>query len=133
MERIARDTVLVTQPDSALLTAMVECDSLGRAHLFELQQLRGQRTQLLSQLQQTPRGTTLQVKAYAPPETLYVERVVEREIQARTHERASGIHDPPPRGHPIRRAISIAAALIAAAVLGHITGRIAVERRSNRF
>lgn len=133
MERIARDTVLVTQPDSALLTAMVECDSLGRAHLREIAHLRGQRTQLLSRLEQTPRGATLQVQAYAPPETLYVERIVEREVQSKTREHSTAIHAPPSRGQPLRRAISIAAALIAAAVLGYITGRIAAERRSNRF
>lgn len=128
MERIARDTVLLTQPDSALLTAMVECDSLGRAHLREIAHLRGQRTQLLSRLEQTPRGATLQVQAYAPPETLYVERIVDREVQHTTSEHTSAIGTPPSRGQPTTRVVYFMATLVATVGLGFITGRIAGKR-----
>ena len=133
VERIVRDTLVVTKPDSAMLTAMVECDSLGRAHLREIDQLHGERTQLLARLSQTDRGATLRVQAYAPPETLYVERIVEREVQHTSSEHTSAIGTPPSRGQPIEGAISIAAALMAAIVLGYITGRIAAKRRLNRF
>ena len=126
-----RDTLVVTKPDSAMLTAMVECDSLGRAHLREIDQLHGERTQLLARLSQTDRGATLRVQAYAPPETLYVERIVEREVQHTTSEHTSDIGTPPSRGQPLKMAINLMAALIVTIVLGYVTGRIAGKRRLN--
>lgn len=35
-----RDTVIVVQADSSLVKALIECDSLGRAHLTEITELR---------------------------------------------------------------------------------------------
>lgn len=125
-----RDTLVVTKPDSAMLTAMVECDSLGRAHLREIDQLHGERTQLLARLSQTDRGASLRVQAYAPPETLYVERIVEREVQHTSSEHTSAIGTPPSRGQPTTRVIYFMATLVATVGLGFITGRIAGRRKT---
>ena len=40
MREVIRDTVVVVEPDSSLTRALIECDSMGRARLMEIEQLR---------------------------------------------------------------------------------------------
>ena len=40
IREVIRDTVVVVEPDSSLTRALIECDSMGRARLMEIEQLR---------------------------------------------------------------------------------------------
>ena len=40
VREVIRDTVVVVEPDSSLTRALIECDSMGRARLMEIEQLR---------------------------------------------------------------------------------------------
>lgn len=76
---ISRDTVVMVEPDSTLLAALVECNEKGQAHLKEIRQLRSsQRAQTSLNLE----GNRLEVKTVVDSMGIYLtfkERYKERE------------------------------------------------------
>ena len=67
-----RDTIISTEPDSATLWALIECDSLGRAYLRELDTERGRRTALEAQIINNGRISALRVRADVAQESRVV-------------------------------------------------------------
>ena len=61
---VLRDTVVMTEPDSALVRALIECDSLGQAHIKRLLDWQDGRDSALHLPKFYIDGNVLHVKSY---------------------------------------------------------------------
>lgn len=69
----ARDTVIVTQPDTASLRALVECDSLGNLLVREVETLQGERAKVNAALtRRSPREVEIRTEYILQTDTVYV-------------------------------------------------------------
>lgn len=91
------DTIVSTQPDSAVLFALVECDSLGRILLRELDEERGRRTSLEARLLSNGRQTAIKVTSNVQPEEIPVRNVTRSsESTVNTESTEKTEHTEPP-------------------------------------
>lgn len=84
-----RDTIVVTEPDSALFWAWVRCDSLGNALIEQMAAEAGRRTSLSPRAVAQGGRTLISVKADTRPDNVIVRR---KEI-GRMETRASSASD----------------------------------------
>ena len=70
--RTEHDTIVTSEPDSATLSALFECDSLGNALLAQINQLNGQRTAIAAQLSKNGGRTLLKIVSNVLPEQTVV-------------------------------------------------------------
>lgn len=69
----ARDTVIVTEPDTAALRALVECDSLGNLLIREVETLQGERAKVNAALtRHSPREVEIRTEYILQTDTVYV-------------------------------------------------------------
>ena len=99
VKEILRDTVIMVQPDSSILQALIQCDSTGRARLQEIKALkesvRLQQTISIEPEPQPLKSTVITVKATVDSMGIYlkykdryketseireVEKVIEKEV-----------------------------------------------------
>ena len=117
---VERDTIVVSEPDSALLWAWVECDSLGRVLLDELQAERGRRVALEPRVVQNGRQTLIRVRAAAEPETTVVRRVETRRVAAAESRAATERVAAAPRGSGLRSALAGMALFVVGGAAGYV-------------
>lgn len=119
---VERDTIVVSEPDSALLWAWVECDSLGRVLLDELQAERGRRVALEPRVVQNGRQTLIRVRAAAEPETTVVRRVETLRVSAAERDAAvtASVAGRGPLAERLRTALAGLALFVVGAAAGYI-------------
>lgn len=118
---VERDTIVVSEPDSALLWAWVECDSLGRVMLDELEAERGRRLALEPRVVQNGRQTLIRVRAAAEPETTLVRRVETVRVSAAERDAAtSSVAERRPLAARLRTALAGLALFVVGAVAGYL-------------
>lgn len=95
-----RDTIVVTEPDSALFWAWVRCDSLGNALIEQMAAEAGGRTALTPRASAEGGRTLISVRADSRPESVIVRRREVGRIETR-HTASDTVSAPKPA--PLRR------------------------------
>ena len=112
---VERDTVVVTEPDSALFWAWVRCDSLGNILIEQLNAERGRHTVVTN-----GRQTLLRVAATSQPESVIVRRRETVRLASRTSDTSATATQTVPQRSP--SLIRLALTAIALFLLGVASG-----------
>jgi hypothetical protein len=80
-----RDTVIVTQPDTASLHALIECDSLGNILVHEIEALQGERAKVNAAVKRrSPKEVEVNTEYILQPDTVYIPMCREHETTTQT-------------------------------------------------
>lgn len=117
---VERDTVVVTEPDSALFWAWVRCDSLGNILIEQLNAERGRHTAVTPSVVTNGRQTLLRVAATSQPESVIVRRRETVRLASRTSDTSATASQTVPQRSP--SLIRLALTAIALFLLGVASG-----------
>lgn len=117
-----RDTIVVTEPDSALFWAWVRCDSLGNALIEQMAAEAGGRTSLSPRASREAGRTLISVRADTRPESVIVRKREVGRIETRsTDSKTDTVSEPKPAlGRRIRSALDSLALLLVGMAIGYI-------------
>lgn len=74
-----RDTLIITEPDTASMHALIECDSLGNLLVREIESLHSQRSKVNTVVEyRTPKVATIKTEYILQTDTIYVPTYRER-------------------------------------------------------
>lgn len=115
-----RDTIVVTEPDSALFWAWVRCDSLGNALIEQMASEAGGRTALTPRASAEGGRTIISVRADSRPESVIVRRREVGRIETR-HTASDTVSTPKPAlSLRIRATMDSIALFLAGMAVGYI-------------
>lgn len=80
-----RDTLIVTQPDTASMRAFIECDSLGNLLVREIEALQGERAKVNAAVKRhSPKAVEVNTEYILQPDTVYIPMYREHETTTQT-------------------------------------------------
>lgn len=117
-----RDTIVVTEPDSALFWAWVRCDSLGNALIEQMAAEQGGRTTLAPRAETTGGRAVIRVRADTRPEGVRVRRREVGRVETRhTDSETATVSEPKPSlWRRMRSALDSIALFIVGVAVGYI-------------
>ena len=113
------DTVIVTEPDSATLWALVRCDSLGRVLVERLDAERGRRAAITPRVVADGNRAIIKAVATAEPQSVIVRR---REVGRYVSRSSQNSTEKQTDRQPLRRTLRDYLSVVVVFLVGVLTG-----------